>query len=61
MGILDPREFLAPSCLIGGHQAPESRLEFLVGPFCLAISLWVETGVETDLSSEGVAELFPDL
>lgn len=60
MSIFNPRQLLAPGWLVSGYQAPESRLELLVGTLHLAIGLWVETGGETDLSSEGVEELFPD-
>lgn len=46
--------------LVGGCQALECRFELLIGPPRLAICLRMETGGETDLSSDDVTEFLPD-
>lgn len=38
----------------------ECRFELLIGPLRLAICLRMETGGETDLSSDDVTEFLPD-
>lgn len=46
--------------LVGGCQALERRFELLIDPLRLAICLRMETGGETDLSSDDVTEFLPD-